>query len=166
MQCREEIVWLRVKEGETKFTEYLTQMRNVADERPVSAELLQGLHQVSSDDLNRDPEWRFAPIGVMSHIERDVLNLHQLKAFARHFGLPLVKWRLKMVDEVDDRALRDDLYADEPNLWQYFVEGAPINLTCASRHLATASLHVTCARSSAAASGSAAGGHSRSSMRL
>ena len=131
---------MRVKEGETKFTEYLTQMRNVADERPVSAELLQGLHQVSSDDLNRDPEWRFAPIGVMSHIERDVLNLHQLKAFARHFGLPLVKWRLKMVDEVDDRALRDDLYADEPNLWQYFVEGAPINLTCASRHLATASV--------------------------
>lgn len=27
-----------------------------------------------------------------------------------------------MVDEIDDRALRDDVYADEPNLWQYFVE--------------------------------------------
>ena len=38
-----------------------------------------------------------------------------------------------MVDEIDDRALRDDLYADEPNLWQYFVEGAPVNLTCAPR---------------------------------
>ena len=34
----------------------------------------------------------------------------------------MVKWRCKMVDEIDDRALRDDLYADEPNLWQYFVE--------------------------------------------
>ena len=30
--------------------------------------------------------------------------------------------RCKMVDEIDDRALRDDVYADEPNLWQYFVE--------------------------------------------
>ena len=60
--------------------------------------------------------------GAISHIERDVINLHRLEAFARHFGLPLVKWRCKMVDEIDDRALRDDLYGDEPNLWQYFVE--------------------------------------------
>ena len=50
------------------------------------------------------------------------MNLHQLQAFARHFDLPLVKWRCKMVDEIDDRNLRDELYADESNLWQYFVE--------------------------------------------
>lgn len=77
---------------------------------------------MSTEDLERDPEWRFAPVGVISHVERDVINLYQLEAFARHFGLPLVKWRCRMVDEIDDRALRDDLYADEPNLWQYFVE--------------------------------------------
>lgn len=113
---------MRVNEGEEEFTGYLKQMRDVAHERPVSSELLRGLRTVSSADLKDDPEWRFAPVGAISHVERDVINVHQLKAFAQYFGLPLVKWRSTCVDELDDRQLRDDLYADEPNLWQYFVE--------------------------------------------
>ena len=95
----------------------------------INSSFIDKLRTVSAADLKEDDEWRFAPVGVVSHIERDAINFHQLKAFAHHFKLPLVKWRCKMVDEIDDRALRDDLYADEPNLWQYFVEGAPVNLT-------------------------------------
>ena len=124
---------MRVNEGEDEFAGYLQQMRDIGHEQPVPSGLLSKLRKVSADDLARDPEWRFAPVGAISHVERDAVNLHQLEAFARHFALPLVKWRCKMVDEIDDRALRDDLYADEPNLWQYFVEGAPVNLTCAPR---------------------------------
>ena len=113
---------MRVNAGEEEFTEHLKQMRDIAHEQPVSPKLLAALRPVSSADLNDDPEWRFAPVGAISHIERDVINLHQLEAFARHFRLPLVKWRCQMVDEIDDVRQRNDLYGDEHNLWQYFVE--------------------------------------------
>ena len=34
-----------------------------------------------------------------------------------------------MPDEIEDVDKRDRLYAEEPGLWGYFVEGAPVNLT-------------------------------------
>ena len=56
---------MRVNEGEQKdFAEYLKQMRDIACEQPVSGTLLQELRKVSSDDLETDPAWRFAPVGM------------------------------------------------------------------------------------------------------
>ena len=120
---------MRVEKGEEKFVQFLKQMRDTDAERPVSPGLLESLRPLSGEDVRADPQWRFAPIGVMSHIERDTLNFEQLRAFARAFGLPLVKWRMAMVDRIDDKQQRDGLYAAEESLWAYFVEGAPATLT-------------------------------------
>ena len=111
------------------FIEVQRQMRDPDVERPVPGAFLDKLHTLSAADLAEDEEWRFAPVGVLNHLERDVINVAQLEAFARAFNLPLVRWPLTMVEEIEDENLRRDLYADEPDLWAYFVEGAPVNLT-------------------------------------
>ena len=111
------------------FVEVQEQMRNTDAERPVPAAFVRALRKVSNRDLEDDEEWRFAPVGVLQREERDVINVAQAEAFARTFGVPLIRWRLEMVDEIDDACLRIDVYADEDHLWGYFVEGAPINLT-------------------------------------
>ena len=81
---------------------------------------------MKADDVRRDAAWRFTPIGVLAHVERDALNLAQLVEFARFFNLPVIRWRLELVagDALTD-AEREELYANEPNLWGYFVAGAP-----------------------------------------
>ena len=111
------------------FTQVQLHMRRMDVEQPVPDALMRRLRAISTADLAEDEEWRFAPVGVLTHIERDTINIAQVEAFARAFDLPLVKWRIAMVDTVDDVGLRDRLYADEPNLFQYFVEGAPVYLT-------------------------------------
>ena len=111
------------------FVKVQEQMRNTDEERPVPTDFVRGLHKVSTKDLNDDDEWRFAPVGVLQREERDVINVAQAEAFACTFGLPLIRWRLDMVDEIDNKLLRDDVYDDEDHLWGYFVEGAPVNLT-------------------------------------
>ena len=133
---------MRVAEGEEAFTAFLKEMRNTDAEQPVPAKLLSGLHTVSADDLEAQPDWRFAPVGVMSHIERDVINIHQATAFAKHFDLPLVKWRLPLKHTIDNATLRAELYADEPGLWGYFVEGERCRFVFLSRpHLSLASTY-------------------------
>ena len=111
------------------FVKVQEQMRDTHAEMAVPADFIRKLRMVSKADLAADPEWMFAPVGVLQHVERDVINVAQAKVFARTFGLPLIRWRLEMVDEIENKSLLSDLYEDEDNLWGYFVEGAPVNLT-------------------------------------
>ena len=66
-------------------------MRRTDLEEPVDRTFLGGLRRTSPADLAADEAWRFAPVGVLSHVERDTINHAQLERFARAFGLPLVK---------------------------------------------------------------------------
>ena len=123
---------MRVDDGDPDapaFREMQLSMRGTGAEQPVPGKLLARLRALSPADLAADEEWRFAPVGVLAHIEADAVNHSQLEAFAKAFGLPLIKWRLPMVDEIEDADKRDRLYAEEPGLWGYYVEGAPINIT-------------------------------------
>jgi hypothetical protein len=43
-----------------------------------------------------EPEWQFAPVGVLGNAERDLLNARQMEAFAKHFDVPLIKWRIPL----------------------------------------------------------------------
>ena len=115
--------------GDEAFIGVQRQMRRTDVAQPVDADFLKGLRAVNAADLRADEGWRFPPVGVLSHLERDTINVAQMEAFARAFGLPLVKWRLQMEDEIGNAELREELYAEEAGLWQYFVEGAPVNLT-------------------------------------
>ena len=38
-----------------------------------------------------DEEWLFAPLAVLTQLERDHWNVAQAEAFAKTFGLPLFK---------------------------------------------------------------------------
>ena len=111
------------------FIDYQLQMRRTELHHPVPDALLQQLRSVSRNDLEEDAAWRFAPIGVLSHIERDVINVIQLRAFGKAFNLPIFRWRSEMVlGAALEQSVRDEVYNHEPNLWSYFVEGAPVLL--------------------------------------
>ena len=115
--------------GDEPFIEVQRRMRRTDVAQPVDPDFLKKLRTVTAADIAADESWRFTPVGVLSHLERDTINVAQLEAFARAFDLPLVKWRLEMEDEIGNAELRDELYAEESSLWGWFVEGAPVNLT-------------------------------------
>ena len=93
---------------------------------------MKSLKVLSAEDV-RDPAWRFASIGVLSHVEREEINMKQVRAFAAYYGLPLVKWR-KPIDAAQHEALRvsgtsvDAIYANEAGMWDYYVKGCPAHI--------------------------------------
>ena len=111
---------------DANFVKVQEEMRDTTAERPISSAFLDAMRPVSAKDLEQDDGWRFAPIGVVSRMERDVINLARAEDFARVFGLPFIKWKLPIIDGgvPTDEGLRGDLYKDEIGLWGYFVEGA------------------------------------------
>ena len=111
------------------FIDVQQRMRRTEIEQPICPVFLHGLRPLSAQDAADDAEWQFAPVGVVSRHERDVINVAQIHSFAQTFGLPLFKWKLPLVDHIHDEKLLRDLYLDEPMLWGYFAEGAPVNLT-------------------------------------
>ncbi len=80
------------------FIDFQLAMRQTEIVRPISDLFLRQLHVVTVYDLRDDAAWRFAPIGVLSHVERDFINLHQMKSFAKTFNLPIIRWRCTLVD--------------------------------------------------------------------
>ena len=105
------------------------QMRQTEILHPIPEDFLKQLRPVTLEDITQEPAWRFAPIGVLSHLERDAINLEQLKAFAKAFRLPMFRWRCFLVDgDMLQAGVVAELYDNEPNLWSYFVEGAPVLL--------------------------------------
>ena len=126
---RIELTRLMRAQGDRTFIEYMKAMRRTHVTHPIPQAFLDKLEPVSAKDVQQDGAWRFAPIGVLSHVERDAINHAQLHAFARHFDIPLVRWRLELVDDAfADPQVREQLFEHEPNLWGYFVEGAPVHL--------------------------------------
>ncbi len=109
------------------FIDVQLRMRQTELLHPVPGDFISSLRTITLNDIENDPAWRFAPIGVLTHIERDTINLEQLKAFAKAFSLPMFRWRCFLVDgDLLDSGVRNGLYNHEQNLWSYFVEGAPV----------------------------------------
>ena len=127
---RVELTRMMRAKGDQVFIKFLKEMRCTDTMQPVSDAFLQHLRKVTMEDIVTDISWRFAPIGVLSHVERDTINHAQLKAFASQFKLPVIRWKLPLVDgEALNAEVLNQLYENEPNLWGYFVEGAPVHIT-------------------------------------
>lgn len=108
------------------FIDYQLQMRQTELRHPVPDTFLDSLTTVTAMDLCDDPAWQFAPTGVLSHLERDYINVSKLHAFARAFNLPIIRWRCELADAPSmEQNVREEVYNHEQNLWSYFVEGAP-----------------------------------------
>ena len=107
------------------FTALQSRLRDTGHENPLSFDFLKSIPAVSTEDVAADAAWRFALIGVLSHRERDALNIAQLRNYAQFHNIPFVRWRrqLDLSTALGDAPV-DDIYDNEPNLWEYFVEGA------------------------------------------
>ena len=119
-------------EGDPAFIQAQLLIRDTSISKPVTIDFVRSIPPVTKRDLRQDETWQFAPIGVLSQIERDSINVAQLYNFAKAFDLPLVKWKLPLSERKYDSLhedVRDELYDNEINLWGYFVEGAPALLT-------------------------------------
>ena len=115
------------------FAEWQQHMRRTDVDQPVCDEFIARLQPLRSQDLETDPQWAFAPIGVLSRWERDTTNYSQARRFAETFGLPFVRWPLTIAHE-ETLGLRkeelDRLRAEEPErLRGYFVESALFMMT-------------------------------------
>jgi hypothetical protein len=120
--------------NDPEFGEVQRAMRDTESDSPVPAKFVDGLREVSSEDVAADPAWLFAPIAVLSQRERDALNYAQLLRFAKYFNLPLVRWRRELAGASKSMPEEDaeELYQEEVSncsIWDYFVQGAPVMLT-------------------------------------
>jgi hypothetical protein len=116
-------------EGDDDFIDAQKRMRRTAVAQPIDQALLDRLRPLSAADVSADEEWLFAPLAVLTQLERDHCNVEQAKAFARTFGLPLFKWKLPIAGKDVDEKLHAGLYEEEPTLWHWYVRGAPVLLT-------------------------------------
>jgi hypothetical protein len=115
--------------GDDAFIDAQKRMRRTDVAQPIDQALLDRLHPLSRADVSADEEWLFAPMAVLTQLERDHWNVEQAKAFAKTFRLPLFKWKLRIADKDIDEKLHSGLYEEEPTLWHWFVRGAPVLLT-------------------------------------
>ena len=107
----------------------LHEMRNTRSSQPVTDAFLDSLQPIGPSERER---FAFATIGVVSNVERAMLNAAQAYAFARLHKCVLVRWRLRLTGlgaQSLSAAHVDELYASEPCLWGYFVHKAPCVIT-------------------------------------
>ena len=64
--------------GDKPFADMQHSLRRTDVEAKISPDFVKSLRAVSVTDTNNDPSWMFAPIAVLSHVERDNLNLRQI----------------------------------------------------------------------------------------
>lgn len=113
-------------------------MRSTTAKQPVSEAAIDACKPLEVADVLADPSWRFPPIVVLSHIERDELNLAQAREYAKWHGLLLIRWRLELVganamtldgNEVEQlyehRNENSEVRITEAGLWGIFVAGMP-----------------------------------------
>ena len=74
--------------GDQPFIDVQRHMRRTDVAQPVDPAFLEQLSVVKAADIAADEGWRFSPVGVLSHLERDTINFAQVKAFAQAFDLP------------------------------------------------------------------------------
>jgi Mrp family chromosome partitioning ATPase len=116
--------------GDKPFADLQHSLRQTDKEATISPSFIKSLKTVSASDAQNDPSWLFAPIATLAHIERDSLNVRQMRAFANFFGKPIIKWRLRITEKgLPDGLNYDRLYEEEDVLWCYVVVGMPVMLT-------------------------------------
>ena len=80
--------------GDEQFCEDMRDIRRTECAQPVSDGLVARLKEVgtAAEGAAQDPGFKFAPVGVLSKLERDTIGHEQKHAFACEFDVPLVQW--------------------------------------------------------------------------
>ena len=109
---------------------HLNRLHDVNVDQPVSDELLKALQPLTAEAVAREGvKLRFAPIGVLSNMERHAFNLSQVKAFAKYHNRPLFWWTCELTGDLASSLSEEEtslLYRlERAGLCGFFVEGAP-----------------------------------------
>ena len=113
---------------DAQLADWLQQLRRVDVTYPIPGALLEFLEgQVVKD--RSDPAVAFAPSASTGHAETDVLGVLILHEFARHHGLPVIRWAIRLPEEILEFRSESEiagLFENESAvLYDYFVKGAP-----------------------------------------
>ena len=111
-----------------RLDSWLQELRRVDVTYPVPAALLEFLQgQVVKD--RSDPAVAFAQSASTGHAETDVLGMLMLHEFARYHGVPVMRWAVRLPEEILDFRSAGEiagLFENESAvLYDYFVKGAP-----------------------------------------
>ena len=107
---------------------HLERLRDTNLQQPVTTELLAALKPLSPQDIVDNPAWQFAPVAVLGNFERHYINESQVRAWARTYDVPLIKWKLPLQGKwhaAYDLETIEELYKEEVCLWGFFTRGAP-----------------------------------------
>ena len=88
---------------------------------------LKRIKRLSIDDMKKDPSWMFAPIITRTNVERKHFEFIQAVRFGKYYNKPVVRWKesfipAKQFSKID---VNRDINPNDPNQYQYWVEGAP-----------------------------------------
>ena len=87
--------------------------------------ILDSLKPLTREDTRN--EWEFVPILVTSNCERVLINRLQVVAYAKKYGLPVLRW-VNPVRNCDEQYPVDTIESLLPAVVQYFALGAPANI--------------------------------------
>ena len=87
--------------------------------------------ELTPEDVEEDPEWKFAPILVSTNRERLDFTFAQAQEFAKVHGVPVVRWACHYKNwKGKPRDAERQVQAKEDTcFWQYFVKGADAYLS-------------------------------------
>ena len=130
---RIELVRIMRAVGDPGFVQMQMDMRRTGVRHPIPRALVEGpdrLRAVSEEDIRSNERFLFAPVGGLSHVERDYINWAQAVAFAKYWDVPLLLWRLEPTKPFPPHVqlVLAQLYDEEPALYGIFVEGAPCQI--------------------------------------
>ena len=117
----------RCKKNDQKHMNLIRRMHNGEG---LTANDINNFNFIDKKTLNNDPEWKFAPILVTSNFERIIVNEKKSILFAKEKGEIVFRWKIECkivrgegsIDDLDD-------VDDCPELFAYFVKGAPLIIT-------------------------------------
>jgi hypothetical protein len=88
-------------------------------------------HLTQTDIQQHPEEWKYAPILVATNHERINITQHKSALFAKDHKTHVFKWKvdIKSIENPPITSLMEQVEEENAFFWQYFVPGAPINMT-------------------------------------
>ena len=117
----------RIKENDPK---HMKLIRKIHRGDGISQQDLDSFQFIDTKTIQKDSNWRYAPILVTSNFERAAITEQKAILFAKENNEHVFKWRLESkvvkgnasIDEISDPV-------NYPGLWGFFVKGAPLYIT-------------------------------------
>jgi hypothetical protein len=112
--------------------EHTAFVQSLSDGQPISVKTILSYKHLSRQEIIEDPEtWKYAPVLVSTNKERLNIIRKKCKLWAQDHRTYVFKWRcrLRRQQNTPSGPLLQKALDHNAFFWQYFVYGAPCNLT-------------------------------------